>query len=284
MNITFLGTGAATAYPLPFCGCLNCEQARDLGGLSLRKRSSLLINRDLLIDLGPDIMSSSFAHQCDISGVRFCLQTHPHSDHLDISHLLTRHPEYAPVDVPPLHFYASAATLEKAAELAGNELAGAQLLDPVFCRGLNLVIHSVAPSRIFEMGDYQLIAFPANHDPAVGSLLYAVKNAGHTLFYGTDTAVISEQVWQAFHVHHLQFDIVILDHTYGPGFSGNDHLDAWQFIETITRLREEGLLTGHARIFATHISHEGNPVHPRLVAFAARYGYEVAYDGLTLET
>jgi phosphoribosyl 1,2-cyclic phosphate phosphodiesterase len=90
-------------------------------------------------------------------------------------------------------------------------------------------------------------------------------------------------VWQECHVHHLQFDVVILDHTYGPGFSGDDHLDAWQFIETITRLRDEGLLTGHARILATHISHEGNPVHPQLVAFAARHGYEVAYDGLTLE-
>jgi phosphoribosyl 1,2-cyclic phosphate phosphodiesterase len=192
MNITFLGTGAATAYPLPFCRCLNCEQARAIGGLSLRKRSSLLINRDLLIDLGPDVMSSAFTHHHNISSIRFCLQTHPHSDHLDISHLFSRHPEYAPVNVPPLHFYASAATLEKAAALAGNELAGARLLDPVFCWGLNLVIHSVAPSRIFEMGDYQVIAFPANHDPAVGSLLYAIKNAGHMLFYGTDTAVFSE--------------------------------------------------------------------------------------------
>jgi phosphoribosyl 1,2-cyclic phosphate phosphodiesterase len=282
MNITFLGTGAATAYPLPFCLCKNCEQARALGGPSLRKRSSLLINSDLIIDLGPDIMTSAFIHNCNISDIRYCLQTHPHSDHLDISHLFTRHAEYAPIDVPHLHFYASDATLQKAAELSRNELAGARLLDPVYCKGLNLEIHEIEALRVFEVGGYQVIAFPANHDPSVAPLLYAVKSAGRAIFYGTDTAALPEKTWQGFHLHKLQFDVVILDHTYGPGFSRDDHLDALNFIEHITRLRNEGLLTEHARILATHISHEGNPVHPELANFAAQHGYEIAYDGLTI--
>jgi phosphoribosyl 1,2-cyclic phosphodiesterase len=59
MIITFLGTGAANAFPEAFCKCENCAQARMLGGPSLRKRSAALINDDLLIDLGPDIMSAS---------------------------------------------------------------------------------------------------------------------------------------------------------------------------------------------------------------------------------
>ncbi len=37
-----------------------------------------------------------------------------------------------------------------------------------------------------------------------------------------------------------------------------------------------------ARVFATHIAHEGNPVHPELSAFAAQHGYEIAYDGFTV--
>ena len=49
---TFLGTSAANAYPEAFCRCVNCERARVLGGPSLRKRSALLVNDDLLIDLG----------------------------------------------------------------------------------------------------------------------------------------------------------------------------------------------------------------------------------------
>jgi phosphoribosyl 1,2-cyclic phosphate phosphodiesterase len=280
--ITFLGTGAATAYPLPFCRCKNCEQARVLGGQSLRKRSSILINNDLIIDLGPDIMTASFAHHCNISNIRYCLLTHSHSDHFDISHLFSRHAEYASINVPHLHLYASSGTLQKSAELAKNELPGAKLLDPDYCRGLNLEVHEVEALQAFDVGDYQVIAFPAKHDPAVDPFLYAVKRAGQTIFYGTDTAALPEKTWRGFHLHKLQFDIVILDHTYGPGIIREDHLDALQFVEHITRMREEGLLAEHARFLATHISHEGNPVHSELVNFATQRGYEIAYDGLQL--
>ena len=34
MNLTFLGTAASEGYPDAFCGCANCERARDLGGAS----------------------------------------------------------------------------------------------------------------------------------------------------------------------------------------------------------------------------------------------------------
>ena len=54
MRITFLGTAASEGFPNAFCHCENCEGARALGGPSLRKRSSALINSDLLIDIGPD--------------------------------------------------------------------------------------------------------------------------------------------------------------------------------------------------------------------------------------
>lgn len=55
MQLMFLGTAAANAYPEAFCRCANCEQARALGGTSLRKRSAALVNDDPLLDLGPDI-------------------------------------------------------------------------------------------------------------------------------------------------------------------------------------------------------------------------------------
>ena len=82
MIVTFLGTAAANAYPEAFCRCDNCERARTLGGPSLRKRSAALINDDLLIDLGPDIMTASFMHGRPLSRVRYCLQTHAHADHI----------------------------------------------------------------------------------------------------------------------------------------------------------------------------------------------------------
>src|SRR5258708_35778115 len=115
MIITFLGTSAANAYPEAFCQCTNCERARALGGPSLRKRSAALINDDLLIDLGPDVVVAAHIHGRSLAGLRYCLQTHAHADHLNASHFLSRTPEYAVPNPPRLHCYASSATAQRAA-------------------------------------------------------------------------------------------------------------------------------------------------------------------------
>ncbi len=115
------------------------------------------------------------------------------------------------------------------------------------------------------------------------SLLFAITVGGFTIFYGTDTSGLSEETWQAFHQHQYRFDLVILDHTYGPGQEAGDHLNAAHFIEHVNRMREEDLLADRARLLATHIAHEGNMVHPELAAYATGHGYEIAYDGLSIQ-
>ena len=59
MKILFLGTSAATSFPLAFCRCRVCEKARINKGKDIRKRSSVIINDDMLIDFGPDVVTSS---------------------------------------------------------------------------------------------------------------------------------------------------------------------------------------------------------------------------------
>lgn len=282
MTITFLGTAAANAYPEAFCKCRNCAQARMLGGPSLRKRSAALINDDLLIDLGPDIMAASHMHGRPLDDVRYCLQTHAHADHLDLSHLLSRSPSYGVAGAPVLEFYASRETLERATETFERDLAGYNLLSPEAEKYLNLKIHRIPPLEFFTVGPYSVMAFPANHAPGMGAMLYAIEASGRAVFYGTDTATLFEQTWQTFRQHKMRFDVVILDHTYGPKQPGSDHLSAHQVIEHADRMRVEGVLAPHARVFATHIAHEGNPTHTDLAAFARQHGYEVAYDGLVL--
>ena len=218
---------------------------------------------------------------CDY--VRYCLQTHPHADHLDLSHLLSRSPSYGVVGVPVLEFYASRQTLERAAETFERDLAGYSLLSREAEKYLNLEIRQIQPLELFTVGPYSVLGFPANHAPGMGAMLYAIETAGRAVFYGTDTAILFEQTWRTFRERKMRFDVVILDHTYGPGQPGSDHLSAHQVIEHTDRMRSQGLLGPHARVFATHIAHEGNPAHADLSAFANQHGYEVAYDGLVLK-
>jgi phosphoribosyl 1,2-cyclic phosphate phosphodiesterase len=290
MILTFLGTAAANACPLAFCRCQNCERARRIGGANLRRRSAVLINDDLLIDLGPDIITGAFHCGRALTNISYCLQTHSHPDHFDPSHFEPRTPGpgWEVVGAPRLHFYASPATLRQVVEHTKAYYGVGDLFDPAISARQNIELHEIAALQPFLTGAYRVIAFPANHDQSIQSLLYAVAEKDGCIFYGTDTGALSETTWQAFHQHQLRFDVVVLDHTYGPGAlgaadPGDDHLCAEHFIAHFQRMRDEDLLAPKARIFATHLSHEGNPSHDELSAFAAQHGYEIAYDGLTVQ-
>lgn len=282
MKFTFLGTSAANAFPEAFCSCSHCQSARAEGGRSLRKRSAALVNHDLLIDMGPDIMPASQQHRIDLTQVSFCIQTHPHADHLDVSHFLSRSPGFGVVGAPRLHFYASSSTLEVANQTFSRAISDIDLSSREAETKLNLTIHDVEPLTPVELGPYQITPFPANHAPGFGAMLYSIEAEGACVFYGTDTASLFEETWKAFHAFELVFDLVVLDHTYGPDEEGTDHLSARQLVEHVGRMREEGLLAENGHAYATHIAHEGNPPHSELSEFAGRFGYEIAYDGLEL--
>ena len=77
--------------------------------------------------------------------------------------------------------------------------------------------------------------------------------------------------------------MVILDHTYGPNIKSGSHLNANAFEKHIKRMAELNMLSSNAQIFATHISHEGNPIHSELEEYGKVHGYKIAYDGLVVE-
>ncbi len=283
MRITFLGTAAATACPLVFCRCRACRRAWAQGGKDRRRRSSALIGEDLLIDLGPDLMSAAFAFGVDVSRVRFWLQTHSHSDHFDAGHLITRVPEYAARDTLPLTLCASPETLRHMSERLAREEAGASLLDPAWQARLNLTARAMRHGDAIELGGRRITAVESNHDPCDGSLLFAVEEGGKAFLYATDTMRLTDAAWRLFEARTLRFDAVAIDHTYGPGTPGGGHLCADEAAEEISRMRREGVLKPGGRAFATHISHEGMPLHEELEEYARARGYDIAWDGLTVE-
>lgn len=207
MRLTFLGTAAATACPLPFCRCAACTAAREAGGKDCRARSSLLVNQDLLLDLGPDAPASA----------------------------------------------------------------------------LRLRFHAAEPGKALRLGHYHILPLPSAHDPAGGSLLYAIWDGKTALLYGTDSLFFDAAIWAALRSFGHKLSCAILDHTYGPDTPGQGHMNANQVAEVARLLRAHHLLAEGGVVLATHLSHEGNPSHAALSAWAQPRGYAIAYDGLRLE-
>ncbi|RIK43314.1 MAG: hypothetical protein DCC55_05970 [Chloroflexi bacterium] len=283
MRITFLGTSASEGYPDAFCACDNCEQARRLGGPSLRKRCASLIDNQLLIDLGPDLMAASLMHGVSLANVTYCLQTHEHEDHLDASHLVSRSESCGVYGAPHLHYYASHGAFEKIERHLGARVGADGLYSPLVSEKLNLTAHSIEPFQAFDVGPYRVTSVAANHAPGLTAMLFVIKRAGRTLFYATDTGEIPEQTWQALADGQFRFNLVVMDHTFGLARRSNGHMNWEQFVEQIERMRSARLLAEDARILADHVAHHSNPPHPELSDFAAQHGYAVAYDGMSID-
>ena len=279
MRVQFLGTAAAEGYPDPFCGCENCQRAQELGGPNLRKRSSVLLDGELLIDLGPDVLAAAQMHGISLSKLRYSLQTHEHQDHLHAALFVARSPYCGVHDAPLLNFYSTQGALDFATrEMSHFAALG---LDEA-CKRLNLAVNPIKPFQTFAVGPYRVSTVLAAHDPTITPLLYIIEHEGRSLFYATDTGPLPEATWEALRAWGGRFDAVIMDHTLGYGGPSPRHLNGEQFRAEIARLRELGLLAEDARVYATHIAHHSNPIHAELVEQAATHGYLVAYDGLTI--
>jgi phosphoribosyl 1,2-cyclic phosphate phosphodiesterase len=280
MKLTFLGTAAAQGYPDPFCACAHCARARVLGGPSIRRRAAAILNDDLLFDFGPDLVSSSASLGVPLTNVRYVLVTHFHSDHFDPSNFLIRSRDYGVPTPPTLEVYATDFTLRRGSTTFVRDLGGYELFTSEAAKDLDLAYRSISPFEPFNAGPYRVIAFPAAHDE--GAVVWSVTRDGRTILYATDTKNLPEATWRGFVEHKLRFDVAVFDHTYGDVDDIRDHLTAREVAAHATRLRSEGLLADGGRVFGTHISHESAPPHPELREIAARLGYEIAFDGLTV--
>ncbi len=284
MQVTFLGTSAAPSMPNPFCVCQACSGARRAGGKNLRRRSAIAINDDLMVDIGPDIATASFEHGVCLTGVEVCLLTHVHEDHFDAEFLMARHEDYGTVVAKDMVLAGSIDTLRSIDEDLAGRCGYGSVFDHETRRALKIDLLTVEPFKKQVVGNYRFTGYPANHGAEKGCLLYAIEQGRHAVFYGTDTSVFSEQVWEHLLLAGTQFDLLILDHTYGIGFdvSPPDHLASAGVIGHVDRFRRSGLLKGNAQAYATHISHEGYLEHDELDAYAEAHGYRVAFDGLSL--
>ena len=104
------------------------------------------------------------------------------------------------------------------------------------------------------------------------------------LEYATDTPAPDEPFYAALAADR-PLDCVVVDHTYGPAapdIPRSDHMSAHDVCRMVKTLRTRNLLKSNGAVYATHISHEGTPLHDELEQFGVAHGYHIAWDGLTL--
>jgi phosphoribosyl 1,2-cyclic phosphate phosphodiesterase len=276
----FLGTSAATSCPLVFCKCRVCQNARIKKGKDFRKRASLLINEDLLIDLGPDVVTSSAMYNIDLTKVKYILQTHGHSDHFAAGHLITRLKEYATENIERIDLVASIDTVKSLDKWLKTEESNADLFDSNWLDRLNMDTKYIDNGDCIKIGKYFITAIESLHDVSENSLIFIISSDNRSILYGTDLLRLSDRAWNI--LKKFKLALVILDHTYGEGFNAGGHLDAGQVIDIIRRMKEEEIIDENSIVYATHISHEGNDIHEVMEKLATKSGYHIAYDGLEI--
>ena len=268
MKITFLGTAAAEGIPFPFCDCGTCRHARIHKGRNVRKRQSVLINGDLLIDIGPDLYASCADLGLSLTGLRYLLVTHSHKDHFAgfnlelrarMFRLTTELPELTMVAGPSvLTMWGASGVSDKSAELKRIPFL---------------------PGDRTELPPYSIRAVKASHIFAIGDAMNYIIDDGRTkLLYASDTGMYGEEAWRQ--IAGNRFDAVIMEATLGNRQQGKSHLSFADFRLMLEHMREIGAITDKTRLFATHFSHQCVEPHEELGAFFGGIGVVCAYDGL----
>ena len=270
MKLTFLGTAAAEGYPAPYCLCANCREARRRGGRSLRLRSSLLIDHDLLIDYS-DVVAACAFYGVNLARVRTLLITHPHVDHLSAEQLFLRSRPFSRTEVTPLEIYAPRDGIALIEERAGRSPEEARYR-----------LHVVSPGDRWVNGRFRIVAFRASHSTE-NPLLYAIDDGERCVLYSTDTGRYADETWEA--IKRYTYDAVIVDETMGtiPTSEPSAHMGIDAVVEYRKAFEQEGLLRPGAHFVAHHFSHGANPCHEDLVELLRPNGVEVAYDGWRLK-
>ena len=210
MKVTMLGT-AAIGYPFAFCNCENCKLARLHKGKSIRKRASILINDDLIIDLGPDTQTAMTMYDKDMGNIKYLLQTHIHTDHYDEGLLCTRIPYMIMEGHNKLEIYAHPNCLNIMSARV-NQYENADLITEEGSSKLNVHSNTLNAGDIVEFGEYKVKAIETIHDVKHGSLLYVISQNNKNVFYATDTPALTENALNQ--LKGVKLDAVIMDHTF----------------------------------------------------------------------
>jgi len=279
MKIRFYGTGAGGGIPEIFCYCRVCEDARKNGGKNVRTRSQAVIDGCLGIEFPVDTFAHTAYRGLDMRKVRDILITHPHFDHFLIQDTISR-----PQGISNVNFH-----MPKAC--SGILRSHVEKHEEAFRTGkrkrtcdFTITVHDLEHYHTYDIAGYQVTPLRARHHEAQGSSLYIIRKNGKCILWGFDTGRFYDDVLDYIEKAGERFDFVVLDCTLKENEQiTTAHMDLTWCKEMADKLREMGAVDEKTRIMVSHIGHLVEKTHDELCEAAARYGMEVAYDGLEVE-
>lgn len=281
MKIQYWGTAAAEGVPGIFCGCEVCREAREKGGRFVRTRSQILINDDLLIDLNADTYMHSLKYGFDMSRLSHVIITHTHADHFYPNEFMNRLEAYANNTVPTLTLHGSREMLEV--------LIRGTTEDVVYKGQSRVAFEILHPFETSLIGRYRITPLPARHG-TVSPYVYLISDSDSSFLMLNDTGRPLPEVYDWLASHRVRLSCVSFDCTYGyenvykrlnePGH----HMGLIDNVAVRHALEEQGNIDAATVCIATHFSHNGKDVsYDKMRSHTDRYGFMLAYDGMTVE-
>ena len=268
MELLLLGTGSADGWPNPWCICASCMWARGSG--TVRTTTSVLLDRRVLIDCGPDAPRQADRAGVGLHDVRLVLLTHAHPDHVAPEAFLARSWSHVSES---LHVLGPKSALDACRDWIGPN-------DPV-------TLDEVSPGDVIEVEGYTVRVLAADHDVGRDQLtrdavLYDVTAPdGTRLLHGCDTGPLPHDTVAS--MRGAAYDVVLLEETFGSTYDhGTGHLDLATFPLQLAALREAGAVVDGTDVIAVHLSHH-NPPGPELDRVLAEWGARTVPDLTTLD-
>ncbi len=279
MKLTYLGTAAAEGWPALWCNCPSCKAARERGGKDIRTRSQSLVNDDLLIDFPPDTYLHVLNYGLDLDKVKNVLITHSHEDHLLASEFAYRANGFCAVHEDfVLHVYGNRSVIQMINDYLG-ETQQKEMLAP------HVQFHELTEFHCYEIGGYKVHPMLADHKRGENCFIYAIICPdGKQLLYAHDTGYFPRETWDYITENGFVFDIASLDCTGGVLQGWCNHMAFDSTAAVADRLRITGHLKPESKLIWNHFSHNCKVLgHKEMLEYGEKYGFDVSYDGKTVE-
>lgn len=281
MQFLYMGTGAAEGIPGIFCNCDVCRRALQAGKRNIMTRSQALIDGKLLVDFGPDMYMHFLRAGQTLWNIENILVTHSHSDHFLRSEMGLRKNGFAyKKSAEKVNIYTSRDVIEK--------LYG--INDPLLPFGKEEIgqVYNFIPMEYFktvDVGGYAVTPLPSRHGPQEEqTFLFLIEKGKSAVFYGNDTGVFGEEIDEFLAERGKKLTLLSLDCNKGDKSENYDtHMSMRENKTIAERFAAKGITDENTKIYVTHFSHNCGMIYDELCKAAEKYGFTVAYDGLTLE-